>query len=81
MFEELSTKINEMYYKAAVKMVKSMYSSCKSTSAWEPSNFKKYKECTNEIIESNSKIQNIMEAIEYYSLNHSGAIQKEFDGI
>ena len=83
MFEELSTKINKMYFKAAVKMVKSMYSSCKSNNAWEKSNVRMYQKCSDEIIESTMKSENITNHIETYSIHHIGSssIQADFDHI
>ena len=53
---------------------KELYSLCKSSFAWEFSNIESYKECTDQIIRSSTKIQRKIKSIESYSLNHSDTI-------
>ena len=81
MFQELYSRINGKYYQAAVKRVKSMYSSCNSNDAWNQDMLEKYQKCTSEIIESNREIGYNVKAIESYAINYSGtkSIEAEFD--
>ena len=83
MFEEFFKRINDEYYKAAVKKMKSMYSSCKSNNAWEKSNVMMYQKCSDEIIESTVEFENITNYIDTYSIHHIGSpsIQADFDHI
>ena len=84
MFKEFSKRINDEYYKAAVKKMKSMYSSCKSNNAWEKSNVMMYQKCSDEIIKSTMESENITNHIEAYSIHQIGSssfIQADFDHI
>ena len=74
MFQELSAKVDKTSYQAAVNKTKELYSLCNSSFAWEFSNMESYKECTDQIIRSSTKIQRKIKSIESYSLNHSDSI-------
>ena len=83
MVQNLSARVDKAYYKAVVKMVKKLYSSCNSINAWDPSTYESYQQCTKEISKSSLKIHHNFKAIESYSVNSIGAmsIQAELDQI
>ena len=83
MFQKLSARVDNLYYKVAVEKVKSMYSTCDSNDAWDPSNVEIHQKCTKEISNSSPEINNNIKAIESYSVNRNGttSILAEFNQI
>ena len=83
MFQKLSAKVDNTSYQAAVNLAKASYPFCDNILAWEPSYVKEFKNCTNQIVGSNNKIQGNNKFIEYYSMNHTGTmtIQAELEQV
>ena len=83
MFQKLSAKVDKTFYQAAVNKTMSLLSFCNKISAWESSNVEEYKNCTNQIVRSNNKIQENYKFIEYYSMNHASgmSIQAELEQV
>ena len=83
MFQKLSAKVDNTSYQAAVNLAKASHPFCDNILAWEPSYVKEFKDCTNQIIGSNNKLQENRKFIKYYSMNHTGtmSIQAELEQI
>ena len=74
MFQKLSGNVDKTSYQAAMDIMMALYPKCDNVLAWEPSNAEAYKNCTNQIIRSSTKIQNNFRLIESYSMNQNGTI-------
>ena len=74
MFQKLSGNVDKTSYQAAMDIMMALYPKCGNILAWEPSNAEAYKDCTNQIIRSSTKIQNNFRLIESYSMNQNGTI-------
>ena len=74
MFQKLSANVDKTSYQAAMDIMMALYPKCDNVLAWEPSNAEAYKNCTNQIIRSNTKIQNNFQLIQSYSMNQNGTI-------
>ena len=83
MFQKLSANVDKTSYQAAMDIMMALYPKCDNILAWEPSNTEAYKNCTNQIIRSSTKIQNNFRLIESYSMNQNGtiSIQAELEQI
>ena len=66
-----------------MNLAKASHPFCDNILAWEPSYVKEFKDCTNQIIGSNNKLQGNKKFIQYYSMNHTGtmSIQAELEQI
>ena len=70
-FNELSTKVDEVTYNAGVNIIMSLYENCNDSKAWNSANVERYQRCTNQISKSNSVIERSMSHIESFSVNFS----------
>ena len=69
MYQELLAKLDKVSYRAAVKMVMTLYPMCETKALWDPNNVTKYLECTDQISKSSHLIQKNIEDIESFSIN------------
>ena len=69
MFQKLSAKVYEVAYNASIDMMMSLYENCSDSLAWNSTNIKRYQDCTKQISQSNSMIQNSLSDIESFATN------------
>ena len=82
LFQELSANVDKVSYNAALNMTMALYPLCRQISAWDPANIIQYHDCTTQISNSRSVIQENMEHIERFSVNHKNmSIQMELEQI
>ena len=83
MYQELSAKVDKVSYNAAVNMTMLLFPLCNNISAWDTANVKQYQDCTSQISRSSSVIQENIDAIEIFSVNHTVevSIQTKFEQI
>ena len=74
MYQELSAKVDKVSYNAAVNMTMSFYPLCANISAWDTANVNQYQECTAQISNSSSLIQENIDDIEIFSVNRNANI-------
>ena len=83
MYQRLSSKVDLISYRAAIKMIMAHYPRCKNLSAWNQAYIEEYQECTNQISRSNSLILKNMWDIENFLMNRKAvmSIQVELEQI
>ena len=77
MFQELSAKVDEATYKAAIDKTREMFAACDNNFAWDSSNDDAYVKCTNRIMESITKNESKIQSIQSYYFDRSDGISMQ----